>query len=58
MSNETREERMARRQRIRAERRAFETGDGALSRQATKTERLMAVIRQASAAQDLARYGL
>lgn len=58
MSNETREERMARRQRIRAERQAHDIGQNARARQATKTERLMDVIRSAAQNQELARYGL
>lgn len=58
MSMESREERMARRERIRAERRALELGQKALTRQMTKTERLMAVIRAASQNQELAKFGL
>jgi len=58
MSNETKQERMARRERIRAERRALHTGDRALAKQTTKTERLMDMIRAATENQELARFGL
>ncbi|MGV6811067.1 MAG: hypothetical protein ACWA47_02375 [Brevirhabdus sp.] len=58
MSHETRVERMARRERIRAERRALELGQRAREKQTNKTERLMAVIHAAAQNQDLARFGL